>query len=649
MSAVGDMFPAIIEFQVIGGQAIAEMKKINGELAVMQGEADRTGLAMERLKAGAKGAAMVGAAMAAVGVGVAAYAVHAAEGAQVALIQVGQAMSDAKQNTAANREVITGSIDAYAKLGFTTEDTAAAYTKLVTATGSVAKSHQLMGLTADFARLKNIPLAQAASIMSKATQGSTKAFKEFGITLDTHLPKNQAVQKAFDQLAGKIGGQANAYTQTLSGKMKVLTAEVKNVAEKVGSALIPIVSTLVGWLMILIDKVLKPLFEWIGKNATAIVILTGAIFTAMAVSKIWSALMVVQTVVMQAYAFATYEATLAGKAMTFMQGIFNAVMDANPVGVVVVALGLLAAAFVWCWNHMKPFRDAMVDFFQIILAGVRMFLQALAKLIGAAASLPFVGGAFKSVAGGIDTAANAVDGLSKKLNGLRNSSLNLDLFGAKGGALQIPSTSAGGPADTTGLGSLAPVTAAAGAAKKVATAASKKAAEVKAEIAKIDAHLAASLAAENARYNTSVARMTGTYTNQQVHLTDMYQKQMDATRQQFAGMNSLEASSAMANELAPLTAQYSAASAATQGAMNAQLAALKSAHDLKDKQLKAEAAAQKQKIQNAVNHITVATTNNITVVVAGKTVAKSVQTSLRTEVQRYASRNSTTGLAKAGA
>jgi hypothetical protein len=86
----------------------------------------------------------------------------------------------------------------------------------------------------DLARYKHIDLGTAATILARGTQGSAKAFKELGITLDTHIPKQQAINKAMDQLQQKIGGQAQAYLGTLAGKLAVLKSQfslLKNLAQ----------------------------------------------------------------------------------------------------------------------------------------------------------------------------------------------------------------------------------------------------------------------------------------------------------------------------------------------------------------------------------------------------------------------------------
>ena len=97
----------------------------------------------------------------------------------------------------------------------------------------------------DLARYKHIDLATAADILARGTQGSAKAFREMGVTLDTHLPKQQAINKAMDEMSQRISGQNAAYLDTFAGKMSVLTANAEKLAEQIGSVLLPIISGII--------------------------------------------------------------------------------------------------------------------------------------------------------------------------------------------------------------------------------------------------------------------------------------------------------------------------------------------------------------------------------------------------------------------
>ena len=189
-------------------------------------------------------------------------AIQAVQDTQVATESLSTSMNNAKVNTAANRTEIQATTEKMSALGFSTAESENAYNKLITATGSVTESTKLMSMAADLARYKHEDLATAAGTLEKATMGNAKAFKEFGITLDTTLPKNQAIAKAMDELNNKIGGQAIGYTQTFSGEMEVLKAKFDDVAVKVGAVVMPILTKL----MEFITGVIIPGIEFLYNN-----------------------------------------------------------------------------------------------------------------------------------------------------------------------------------------------------------------------------------------------------------------------------------------------------------------------------------------------------------------------------------------------
>ena len=188
-------------------------------------------------------------------------AVKAIEDTQVATEQLSTAMNNAKQNTAANREEIQKTTEKMSGLGFSTASTENAYKTLISATGSTEKATKLMAMAADLARYKHEDLATAAMTVQRATMGNARAFREFGITLDATLPKNQAIAKAMDELNGKIGGQAIGYTHTFAGEMEVLKAKFDDVAVKVGAVVMPILTKLLDLIIQVIIPAIVKLYD----------------------------------------------------------------------------------------------------------------------------------------------------------------------------------------------------------------------------------------------------------------------------------------------------------------------------------------------------------------------------------------------------
>ena len=435
----GDIPPLNIDIQVALGNLTSAVDKATSELGKVGNAAKDQESKFSSLKT-VMGGVFAGNLMTA-GVqkltGLLESSVKAAEDAQVSTVQLATAMNNAKVNTEANRAAVEKSVTAMENLAFTGNDTRAAMTTLVTATGSVTESQKLMGLASDLARAKHETLGEAASTLSRATTGSAKAFKEFGITLDTTLPKNQAIAKAMDELNQKIGGQAQAYLHTYAGQMELIKTKMEAAKETIGGALLPVLTNLMKIFGDVLN-VIKPILP----ELTILVGIIGAVI-------------------------------LATKAWTVVQTALDVVLDANPISLIVVAIGALIAAIFYAWNHFKVFRDVVVDVAQavvgyiafmirawgglieiivkVVTGPMRLFLGALSHLPGigkyAKGALDFINSGIKGIGDIADSVANKVDGFGKSLNGLRNAKISL---GSSSGDLSGGATSGGGTLDVTG-------------------------------------------------------------------------------------------------------------------------------------------------------------------------------------------------------
>ena len=462
----GDIPPLNIDIQVALGNLTSAVDKATSELGKVGNAAKDQESKFSSLKT-VMGGVFAGNLMTA-GVqkltGLLESSVKAAEDAQVSTVQLATAMNNAKVNTEANRAAVEKSVTAMENLAFTGNDTRAAMTTLVTATGSVTESQKLMGLASDLARAKHETLGEAASTLSRATTGSAKAFKEFGITLDTTLPKNQAIAKAMDELNQKIGGQAQAYLHTYAGQMELIKTKMEAAKETIGGALLPVLTNLMKIFGDVLN-VIKPILP----ELTILVGIIGAVI-------------------------------LATKAWTVVQTALDVVLDANPISLIVLAIGALIAAIFYAWNHFKVFRDVVVDVAQavvgyiafmirawgglieiivkVVTGPMRLFLGALSHLPGigkyAKGALDFINSGIKGIGDIADSVANKVDGFGKSLNGLRNAKISL---GSSSGDLSGGATSGGGTLDVTGQ-------VPGGGTSKVATATAKALAKRNAEIKK---------------------------------------------------------------------------------------------------------------------------------------------------------------------
>ena len=394
--------------------------------------------------------------------------IEAASQAQTTTVALATAMNNAKVNTEANRGAVEKSVASMENLAFTGNDARGAMMTLVTATGSVSKSTQLMSEAANLARAQHESLGAASETLAKALTGKLGgAFKEYGITLDTTLPKNQAITKALNELNEKVKNQASAYLETYAGKMELLKTKMESAKETIGGALIPILTNLTSVFAGVLDAI-KPILP----ELTILAVTIGAVVVAV-------------------------------KAWEMAQKALDIVLDANPVMLVVAAVIALIAIIVTAWNHSKTFRDIVVDVMKAVVEAIGWVIGALGELVtsfikiesgplklflGALSHLPFVGGGAKAalkminegtqdVGNFFDSAKGKIDGFAKGLDSLKNAKVSI--------GMSTPDLSKGG----TGAASVVDVSGqvangnivkgAAAAAKATAAALTKRNAEIK--------------------------------------------------------------------------------------------------------------------------------------------------------------------------
>ena len=340
--------PAVFEIKAIASEAIAKFHDVNDELKKMEGYSDKAGSSISGLDKASKFATSGLLAMGTAFAGFAAFGIKEANDSEQALNKLGTTMANVGVSTEANRTKVKALTDSYEQLGFGNEEAAAGYDVLLRATGSMSDAQGLLATASDYARAKNISLADASTVLAKANGGSAKAFKEMGIELDANLPKHEAIAKAMDQLKDKIGGQAVAYTNTFQGQMAVLKEEVGGVAESIGATLIPMLKSLIGFV--------KDAIEW-GKQHTAVLKIVAAVVITFGVAlAAYGATVKVTTALTKAWSAVTAVQKTVTAMMTGEQLALNGAMEVNPIGLVVAGVVLLIGAFVLLWNKCEPFR-----------------------------------------------------------------------------------------------------------------------------------------------------------------------------------------------------------------------------------------------------------------------------------------------------
>lgn len=187
-----------------------------------------------------------------------------------------------------------------------------------------------------------------ATMMGKVFAGQTSALSRYGYTFseaqEQILKFGTEEEKAAtlaEVIRQSVGGVNAELAKTDAGHMVQLRNAIDDVKVQVGQMLIPF------------ESFLTQAAE-MGMAASGIIQLAQAINATGIATKAWTA----------------------------AQWLLNAALDANPIGIVVMALGALAGALIYAYNHSEDFRrivnllwEAFKDFTMLLSGIVRKWLE----------------------------------------------------------------------------------------------------------------------------------------------------------------------------------------------------------------------------------------------------------------------------------
>jgi hypothetical protein len=182
----------------------------------------------------------------------------------------------------------------------------------------------------------------AAEILGRGIAGNTRGLKQFGITIDENLDKNERLAKILEQVNQKFNGLAESGNKGL-GSFRGLKAASSDFLENVGERLAPAVTSVVVALTNFFNKLNEngPLIDFIVETGKIAAIVTGVV-TALATAGI--ALLKLQ----QAFAIAQTAVTAFGLASKVA------------VGATGIGLLLIVAAEIYAnWNKIFPVIQAV--------------------------------------------------------------------------------------------------------------------------------------------------------------------------------------------------------------------------------------------------------------------------------------------------
>lgn len=319
--------------------------------------------------------------------------------------QSARVLAQTLKNTTGATEAQTQAVEDYISatslaLGIQDDKLRPSLGRLLRSTEDVAEAQKLLNLSLDISAATGKDVDAVANALGKAYDGNAVALGRLGLGVDSSILKSKDFGVVYDDLAKKFDGFAKTEAATTQGSFARLTVAVDEAKESIGYGLLPFVGPLADSL-----ARLAPIIE----QNSELILTIGAVVGALSVAIIGlkfaliatNAIMVITTTIGAALkigyltlaaatgsataaqtlaeltykksivALVAYNVAMAGLAVktavvTAAQYAFNLALSLNPIGLIVLAVAALAAAFVLAYKKIEPFRDLMDSIFEKI-------------------------------------------------------------------------------------------------------------------------------------------------------------------------------------------------------------------------------------------------------------------------------------------
>lgn len=205
--------------------------------------------------------------------------------------------------------------------------------------------------------------AYNSALASGATQEDA-----FNAALAACNTEQERAQLITDTLSGVYAEAGAQYQQTNADVIayRQSQSDLTEAMSSLGQAFMPIVTGLTDVATMLLSGV-QPAVQWFVTNLPIIAPILAGIATTIGLL----------AVVLNASTIATAAQTVATNAAAAAQGLLNAVMNANPIALIVVLIAGLVVAIIGLWNNSEAFRNFVTGAFQQIQQVAQVVIDAI--------------------------------------------------------------------------------------------------------------------------------------------------------------------------------------------------------------------------------------------------------------------------------
>jgi len=289
---------------------------------------------------------------------------------------------------------------------------------MIKPTGEMKSALEGLGYESGEALIAEKGLTGALDALTEASGGSNEVLgKMFGsveglqAVLSLTGENAEMAARDIDAMTNSAGAATDAYNQmeqSTGRQLEKLKVQFQDIAITIGTALMPVLKTLLDTIMPIVTKV----GEWISEHPKLTAAILGAVGALGALLllagpllktiQLMSLALHSQTIAFIAHKVALIAASVVTKIAAAAQWLLNAAMSANPIGLIILAIAGLVAAIVWMiqnwdtvvehlkkiWEWMKTafwavvnfFKEALgaiADFFTNIFEGIANFLKGI--------------------------------------------------------------------------------------------------------------------------------------------------------------------------------------------------------------------------------------------------------------------------------
>lgn len=151
------------------------------------------------------------------------------------------------------------------------DDLRPAMDTLVRGFGNAEDAQKALALATDVSAGTGKDLSTVSEALMKASMGSTGALKKMGVEVENADGSAKSLDQIMGDMSKTFSGQAAVAAEGTAGKMRNAQIQFGEFQEQVGTALLPVLSTLAGFLMDTLIPALSAIVTWMGENKEVLI------------------------------------------------------------------------------------------------------------------------------------------------------------------------------------------------------------------------------------------------------------------------------------------------------------------------------------------------------------------------------------------